>query len=190
MSLIPAIVQDAQTGQVLMLGFTNQEAMDLTEATGWIHFYSRSRQSLWLKGETSGNRLKLIQSQWDCDRDAILYQAVPSGPTCHTGNVSCFSESTKAYDYFKNFESYLKERISQSLEDPSRSYTQRLYNGTKGYLVRKLLEEAAEVSEAFVENQDNLKEEAADLLYHLFVLLIKADTPMTSIMATLDQRRK
>lgn len=189
-TLLPAIVQDALTGQVLMLGYTNLEAQRLTDETGWIHFYSRSRNALWLKGETSGNRLKLISKAWDCDQDTLLYCAVPLGPTCHTGSPSCFSKDSTNFDTLLRLESKLKSRVGDPLSGTDTSYTQKLFKGTKGYMIRKLLEEAAEVSDAFVENQDNLADEAADLLYHLIVLLIKADLPLEMVFQVLSNRDK
>ncbi len=185
---MPAVVQHALTGQVLMVGFTNDEAQEATAKSGLIHFYSRSRNQLWLKGETSGNYLKCTEIAWDCDRDTLLYQAIPLGPTCHTGASSCFGATPQTFDYLQRLEDKLKQRIQTPLATQDKSYTQKLFNGTKGYMIRKLIEEAAEVSDAFVEDQKNLPDEAADLLYHLIVLLIRANTPIQSVFNVLTER--
>lgn len=215
--LIPTIIQDQKTGQVLMLAYSNQEAMEKTKETGKVHFFSRSRQKLWLKGETSGNFLNLVSTSLDCDQDALLYQVRPSGPTCHRLTTSCFdgddqpevmgtsqsknkfqseseSESESArtsqsFDYLIKLQESLKLRLeTQAADRPS--YTQKLFNGTKGYLSRKLIEETGEVVEAFTEGNANLADEIADLLYHLSVLMIKANLSFESVYDVLESRKK
>lgn len=208
-ALIPAVIQHAITGQVLMVGFTNAVAQDATDKTGFVHFYSRSRQQLWRKGETSGNGLKLISKAWDCDQDTLLYQVIPQGPTCHTGAISCFDNANSDFssaepppcpsnalspiqssDYLLALEARLKARSAQVLAVGENSYTQRLIQGTKGHLMRKLLEEAAEVADAFVEDQENLADEAADLLYHLLVLLQRSDLSLGEVYSVLQSRER
>ena len=155
-----AIVQDADTDRVLMLGWMNEEAERLTRETGDVWFWSRSRERLWRKGETSGNTLAVRELRDDCDGDALLVRAAPAGPTCHTGSISCFAPS-------------LWRTIAQRAgERPEGSYTAELLNAGVGACARKVGEEAAEVTVAALDESDErLVEEAADLVYHLYVLL-------------------
>lgn len=155
-----AIVQDARTDRVLMLGWMNEEAERLTRETGEVWFWSRSRERLWRKGETSGNTLAVEELRDDCDGDALLVRAVPAGPTCHTGATSCFAPG-------------LWRTIAQrAAERPEGSYTAELLNAGVGACARKVGEEAVEVTVAALdETDDRLVEEAADLVYHLYVLL-------------------
>ncbi|MBM7561398.1 bifunctional phosphoribosyl-AMP cyclohydrolase/phosphoribosyl-ATP diphosphatase HisIE [Fusibacter tunisiensis] len=185
MQLIPTIIQNANTGQVLMLGYTNDEAIEKTRETGLVHFYSRSRNCLWLKGETSGNTLEFVSSRIDCDSDTLLYLAIPAGPTCHTGNISCFDATEVSFDFFTNFARYINQKSTHARPG---SYTVKLLEGSKSYLMRKLVEESAEVSEAFIESQANLVDEVADLMYHLTVLMQRADISYTDVYATLQTR--
>lgn len=186
MQLIPTIIQDAQTGQVLMLGYSNEEAIQKTRETGFVHFYSRSRKCLWLKGETSGNTLKFLDSRLDCDEDTLIYTVIPSGPACHTGNISCFDASMESFDYFTGYAEYLRSKTENPREG---SYTQKLLTGSRSYLMRKLVEEAAEVSEAFIESQDNLVDEVADLFYHLTVLMQRSRLSYQKVYDVLNQRK-
>ncbi len=160
MTLKAAIVQDARTNRVLMLGWMNEEAERLTRETGEVWFWSRSRDELWRKGETSGNTLAVEELRDDCDGDALLVRVVPAGPTCHTGSVSCFAPG-------------LWRTIAQrAAERPGGSYTTELLNAGIGASARKVGEEAVEVAVAALdESDDRLIEEAADLVYHLYVLL-------------------
>ena len=160
MNLKTAIVQDAQTNRVLMLGWMNEEAERLTRETGEVWFWSRSREQLWRKGETSGNTLAVEELRDDCDGDALLVRAAPAGPTCHTGSVSCFAPA-------------LWRTIAQRAEErPEGSYTAELLDAGVGACARKLGEEAIEVTVAALDETDErLVEEAADLVYHLYVLL-------------------
>ncbi|HEY8724235.1 MAG TPA: bifunctional phosphoribosyl-AMP cyclohydrolase/phosphoribosyl-ATP diphosphatase HisIE [Gaiellaceae bacterium] len=160
MTLKAAIVQDAQTNRVLMLGWMNDEAERLTRETGEVWFWSRSREQLWRKGETSGNTLAVEEIRDDCDGDALVVRATPAGPTCHTGATSCFAPA-------------LWRTISRrAAERPEGSYTTELLNAGIGATARKVGEEAVEVVVAALDETDErVIEEAADLVYHLYVLL-------------------
>lgn len=165
--LVPVIVQDACTMQVLMLGYMNEEAYEMTRKTQLITFYSRSRQQLWLKGESSGNYLHVVDMFLDCDQDVILVLANPSGPTCHTGKKSCFADETsKGYLY------RLQQTINQRIEDNVKgSYTNMLFTKGVNKVAQKVGEEAVElIIEAKDDNIDLFKNEAADLLYHMLIL--------------------
>lgn len=166
--LVPVVIQDNTTLQVLMAGYMNEEAYRKTEDEGLVTFYSRSRQSLWTKGETSGNYLRVVTIETDCDSDTILIKAEPAGPVCHTGTWSCFGEqSAKGFIY--RLEDIINSRIE---EDSSGSYTSRLFNEGTGKIAQKVGEEAVElVIEAMGDNIGLFKNEAADLLYHLLILL-------------------
>lgn len=168
--LVPVIVQNANTLQVLMLGYMNEEAYQKTKSTGLVTFYSRSKQRLWTKGESSGNTLKLVDIKIDCDNDSILVFANPTGPTCHTGATSCFKEETS-----KGFIYELEQTISQRIDQNDvNSYTNELYLRGINKVAQKVGEEAVElVIEAKDQNDDLFKNEAADLLYH-FLILLKA----------------
>ncbi len=168
--LVPVIVQNANTLQVLMLGYMNEEAYQKTKSTGLVTFYSRSKQRLWTKGESSGNTLKLVDIKIDCDNDSILVFANPTGPTCHTGATSCFKEETS-----KGFIYELEQTISQRIDQNNvNSYTNELYLRGINKVAQKVGEEAVElVIEAKDQNDDLFKNEAADLLYH-FLILLKA----------------
>lgn len=168
--LVPAIIQDARSGRVLMLGYMNRAAYQKTLESGRVTFYSRSRQVLWTKGETSGNYLHLVEIRPDCDGDTLLVKAIPAGPVCHTGRDTCFGEENRPGERFlEQLEQIIASRRTAS---PERSYTARLMAGGVGEVGRKLSEEATEVLlAALVESPERLVEEAADLLYHLLVLL-------------------
>ncbi len=160
MTLKAAIVQDARTNRVLMLGWMNEEAERLTRETGEAWFWSRSREQLWRKGESSGNTLAVEEFRDDCDGDALLVRVVPAGPTCHTGSVSCFAPGL------------WRTIAERAAERPEGSYTTELLNAGIGASARKVGEEAVEVAVAALdESDDRLIEEAADLVYHLYVLL-------------------
>jgi len=172
-----AIVQDAGTDRVLMLGWMNEEAERLTRETGDVWFWSRSRERLWRKGETSGNTLAVRELRDDCDGDALLVRAAPSGPTCHTGSVTCFAPS-------------LWRTISErAAERPEGSYTAELLNAGVGACARKLGEEAVEVTVAALdESEERLVEEAADLVYHLYVLLAARGVDLAQVEDALGAR--
>ncbi|MDE5961147.1 MAG: bifunctional phosphoribosyl-AMP cyclohydrolase/phosphoribosyl-ATP diphosphatase HisIE [Duncaniella sp.] len=166
--LLPVIVQDSVTLRVLMLGYMNREAFDLTCSTGHVTFYSRTRSCLWTKGETSGHFLDVVDMYSDCDNDTLLIKAIPHGPTCHRGTVSCFD--TPAEDGFIRSLSALIQR--RHAEMPEDSYTTRLFIKGVKKIAQKVGEEAVEsVVEAVDGNRDRFTYEACDLIYHLLVLV-------------------
>ena len=185
--LIPVIIQNTSTLQVLMLGYMNKEAYDKTKADGLVTFYSRSKQRLWTKGESSNNFLKVDDIQLDCDNDTILIKATPSGPTCHTGTTSCFNEETS-----KGFLYELEKTINQRIdEDDSESYTNRLFKRGINKVAQKVGEEAVEVViEAKDDDADLFKNEVADLIYHTLILLKAKNTSLNEIESVLSTRNK
>ncbi|MFH0770205.1 MAG: bifunctional phosphoribosyl-AMP cyclohydrolase/phosphoribosyl-ATP diphosphatase HisIE [Candidatus Peregrinibacteria bacterium] len=186
--LLPAIVQDVNTGQVLMLGYMNVQALQQTQETGFVTFFSRSKKRLWKKGEISGNTLRFISASCDCDSDTILIRAIPMGPTCHTGKQSCFSSPESALETLGN----LIETIRKRAENGSRkSYTKRLLGGGIEAYGAKVLEEAEEVVRAARnEGKQRTVEEAADILYHLFVLMRGQRIEIEDVAAELRRRRQ
>lgn len=168
--LIPAIVQDVETHRVLMLGWMNAAAIERTFDSGRVTFFSRSRQELWTKGETSGNHLSFVGMKADCDRDALLVRARPHGPTCHTGTDTCWEEENRDHAAFLNvLESVIATRDA---EGDDQSYTVRLLQAGAKKISQKVGEEGVETAlEGAAGSEDKLAEEAADLLYHLLVLL-------------------
>lgn len=186
--LIPAIVQDADTRVVLMLGFMNKEAFDKTMATKKVTFYSRSRQTLWTKGETSGNFLNLVDIKIDCDNDTLLVKAHPIGPTCHKGTDTCWAEDNKGISL-----SVLQEKIARELQElPSDSDLTNLLN--KGG-VNKLAQEVGENAlETIIQvtngSQEKLTEKSADLLFHLLALLAKQNVSIETVLEQVNQRIK
>ena len=185
--LVPAVVQDADTLQVLMLGYMNAEAVAKTQDTGLVTFYSRSRQELWTKGETSGNILSLVSLNVDCDSDTLLVKARPEGPTCHLGETSCFG--TMGPDGV-GFVAYLDDLIrKRKTADASESYTAKLLQGPLVKAAQKVGEEGVETALAAVaEDVDSFKGEAADLIYHLLVLLAAKDVPLSDVIEVLKSR--
>jgi phosphoribosyl-AMP cyclohydrolase / phosphoribosyl-ATP pyrophosphohydrolase len=185
--LVPAVIQDDQTGKVLMLGYMNQEAYGKTEAEGVVTFFSRSKQRLWTKGETSNNFLHVRQIMVDCDGDTLLIKASPDGPTCHTGADTCFEEVNRAKGQFLN---YLQAIIHDRKVNPSEaSYTTSLFNKGINKIAQKVGEEAVElVIEAKDNNDDLFRGEAADLLFHFLVLLEQKDLDLDDIIAVLQTR--
>jgi phosphoribosyl-AMP cyclohydrolase / phosphoribosyl-ATP pyrophosphohydrolase len=183
--LVPVIVQDVYSLQVLMLGYMNEEAYNSTKATGKVTFFSRSKNRLWMKGETSGHTLDLVDMRFDCDQDAVLILANANGPTCHTGSKSCFGkEESKGFVY--QLEATIQERISSN--DPS-SYTNQLYRKGINKVAQKVGEEAVElVIEAKDDNAELFKNEAADLLYHYLILLHAKGTNLQEIESVLKGR--
>ena len=183
--LVPAIIQDAQTMQVLMLGYMNREAFDKTRKSGNVTFFSRSKNRLWMKGESSGNTLTLVDLKLDCDNDTLLIYAIPKGPTCHTGSTSCFKDET-AKGFVYQLEKTINDRIDSN--DPN-SYTNELYQQGINKVAQKVGEEAVElVIEAKDSNDDLFKNEAADLIYHLLILLKKKNMSFTQIEKVLKSR--
>ncbi len=169
--LVPAIIQDATTRKVLMLGYMNQESLKKTTDTGLVTFYSRSRQKLWTKGETSGNYLKLVDIKVDCDNDTLLIQAKPKGPVCHTGSDTCWGDTNEASPLM--FLTQLQDFIEKRHEEmPEGSYTTSLFRDGLNRMAQKVGEEALElVIEATNGTKERMIYEGADMLYHLIVLL-------------------
>ena len=185
--LVPVIIQHIHTNQVLMLGYMNQEALDKTQAEGKVTFFSRSKNRLWTKGETSGNFLFLKEIAVDCDNDTLLIKAAPQGPTCHTGSTSCFKEETPT-----GFLYQLEDTIEQRIADGSgKSYTSTLFKRGVNKVAQKVGEEAVElVIESKDNNLDLFKNEAADLLYHFLILLKTKDVKLKDIEEVLEGRVK
>ncbi|WP_334022321.1 bifunctional phosphoribosyl-AMP cyclohydrolase/phosphoribosyl-ATP diphosphatase HisIE [Alteromonas sp. S015] len=188
-NLLPAIVQDALSGKVLMQGYMDQDALAKTLETGKVTFFSRSKQRLWTKGETSGNTLDLVSVACDCDQDSLLVLANPNGPTCHTGVESCwFDGNTPAFTFLADLERVLAARKEA---DPKSSYTASLYNKGIKRIAQKVGEEGVETAlAATVHDKEELKNEAADLLYHLTVLLQASDMSLNDALNVLRERHK
>lgn len=190
--LTPAIVQDVETGSVLMLGWMNPEARRLTTETGLVHFWSRSRERLWIKGETSGNTLALVSIAEDCDSDAWLVTVRPSGPTCHTGSDTCWGEARPG---FGSLDRLWQTIVERRRELPEGSYTTTLLTGGAETVGRKVSEEAVEVLLAAKDhaagNADDarLAEEVGDLLYHLLVLCAERGLDPAQVFSVLEGRR-
>jgi phosphoribosyl-AMP cyclohydrolase / phosphoribosyl-ATP pyrophosphohydrolase len=204
--LAPCVVQDFATGEVLMLAYVSSESLEMTLESGELHFHSRSRDQIWKKGETSGNFMRLRQLRYDCDGDALVALVDPAGPACHTGQRSCFyrevlgSASTRkdappapgepfpvSYEALTDLERTLRSR---SLERPEGSYTVKLLEDRE-LIGAKVEEEAEEVIRAAREETDErVAEEAADLLYHLSVLLVSRGVPQSAVLEVLNGRRR
>ncbi|MBO7140061.1 MAG: bifunctional phosphoribosyl-AMP cyclohydrolase/phosphoribosyl-ATP diphosphatase HisIE [Prevotella sp.] len=187
--LVPAIIQDADTRQVLMLGFMNREAYDKTVATGKVTFWSRSRQTLWTKGETSGNFLNMVSMAVDCDNDTLLVKVHPDGPTCHTGTDTCWGEENTPVSSLQ-FISDLQDFIEKRKEEmPEGSYTTRLFRDGIAKISQKVGEEALEtVIEAISGPDDKLIYEAGDMIYHLLVMLTARGLRIEDIAEELRRR--
>ncbi|HEX2921771.1 MAG TPA: bifunctional phosphoribosyl-AMP cyclohydrolase/phosphoribosyl-ATP diphosphatase HisIE [Bacteroidales bacterium] len=185
--LVPAVIQDNETMQVLMVGYMNEEALEKTIKENKVTFFSRSKNRLWTKGETSGNFLLVKTIMADCDSDSILIKVDPVGPTCHEGTTSCFKEETA-----KGFQYRLQKIINQRIEDNAGdSYTNKLFRKGINKVAQKVGEEAVElVIESKDDNMDLFKNEAADLLYHLLILLKAKGTTMEEIEDVLKKRHK
>jgi phosphoribosyl-ATP pyrophosphohydrolase/phosphoribosyl-AMP cyclohydrolase len=194
--LIPGIVQD-RSGEVRMLAWLNREALQLTLDTGFVTFWSRSRQALWTKGETSGNRLKLVQVRPDCDADALLILAEPEGPSCHRGTRSCFDASLlgepgadpwpTTLPWLGRLEALLQSRKANA--DLAGSYTQKLFAQGVDRIAKKVVEEAGEVILAAKnDNREDFLGEAADLLFHLDMLLLERGASLLEVVEVLHQR--
>jgi len=188
-NLIPAIIQHAATGAILMQGFMNQEALTATLNTGKATFFSRSKQGLWVKGETSGNFLNVEQVVTDCDQDSLLIACTPIGPTCHLGTESCFPEQKLTT---QNFLSQLERVIeSKKGDDPKESYTAHLFSRGTTKMAQKVGEEGVEVALAAVaETKEDLLGECADLFYHTLVLLADQKIELSEVMSVLQERHK
>jgi phosphoribosyl-ATP pyrophosphohydrolase/phosphoribosyl-AMP cyclohydrolase len=187
--LIPAIIQDNKTNKVLMLGFMNEEAYRLTKETGKVTFFSRTRNCLWTKGETSGNFLSVKQILTDCDKDTLLIKAAPSGPVCHTGSDTCFGEQNREDVMFlKHLQNFIEQRRQ---EMPEGSYTTSLFIKGVNRMAQKVGEEAVEtVIEATNGTEEGLIYEASDMIYHLIVLLTGKGLRIEDLARELMKRHK
>jgi len=187
-NLMPAIIQHAVSGEVLMLGYMNQEALGVTQSSGKVTFYSRTKERLWTKGETSENYLNVVSITPDCDNDTLLVLVNPLGPTCHKGNNSCFHPAETDWAFLYQLEELL---ASRKTADPESSYTAKLYaSGTKR-IAQKVGEEGVETAlAATVNDRFELKNEASDLIYHLLVLLQDQDLNLSAVIENLRQRHK
>ncbi|MCU0447343.1 MAG: bifunctional phosphoribosyl-AMP cyclohydrolase/phosphoribosyl-ATP diphosphatase HisIE [Microscillaceae bacterium] len=185
--LIPAIIQDARTRKVLMLGYMNQAALAKTQAEKIVTFYSRSKQRLWTKGETSHNFLEVVDIQADCDNDTLLILVNPRGPVCHTGSDTCFDEKNEG-DFFSQLEAIIQNYKQNPQEG---SYTSSLFKKGINKIAQKVGEEAIEVViESKDQNMDLFKNECADLLYHLLVLLTEKGTSFSEVVEVLQSRHQ
>ena len=187
--LIPAIIQDNVTKKVLMLGYMNYDSLNRTIKTKKITFFSRSRNSIWVKGETSGNFLNLVDISLDCDKDALLLKVIPKGPVCHEGSDTCWSEDNKSsYGFLSILEKIINER---KLSKSNKSYVSKLFSGDQNRIIQKVGEEAVEL---LIESKDNNKqkfiEESADLLFHFLILLNKKNIKLDDIINELQLRNK
>ena len=186
--LVPAIIQDAQTKNVLMLGYMNQEAVDKTQETKKVTFFSRSKKRLWTKGEESGNFLNLVKIQNDCDGDTLLISVNPVGPTCHKGSDTCWNdENTANFGFLSQLESVIEERRTSS--DSSESYVASLFEKGINKIAQKVGEEAIEtVIEAKDDNDDLFLNESADLLFHYLILLRAKGFSLNDVVKILEGR--
>ncbi|GAA4016764.1 bifunctional phosphoribosyl-AMP cyclohydrolase/phosphoribosyl-ATP diphosphatase HisIE [Sphingomonas swuensis] len=185
--LLPAVVQDAATGVVLMLGYMDRAALAETLDSGQVTFFSRSKQRLWRKGETSGNVLRLVDLRTDCDSDALLVRADPAGPTCHLGTASCFAVAEEGASWLGTLERIVADRAAAPATE---SYTARLL-ADPGKAAQKVGEEGVEVALAAVSRDtDGVAEEAADLLFHLLVVLRSREIPLSSVIDRLRERHE
>ncbi|HLV00184.1 MAG TPA: bifunctional phosphoribosyl-AMP cyclohydrolase/phosphoribosyl-ATP diphosphatase HisIE [Acidobacteriota bacterium] len=186
--LLPAIVQDVETGRVLMLGYMNRQALEHTLNSGEVTFWSRSREALWTKGETSGNKLTLEGVYPDCDNDTLLVVVRPLGPTCHRGTLSCFSETSKGLsrlEFLGELQQLIRKRRA---ELPEGSYTTRLFHAGVEEIAKKVGEEGVEVALSAFQSPQRSLEESADLIYHLLVLLVARDLTFQDVIAELESR--
>lgn len=186
--LLPVVVQHADSGVLLMLGYMTEQALAATERTGHVTFYSRTKQRLWTKGETSGNILQLVSISPDCDNDTLLILARPQGPTCHLGRTSCFGDTRHHWHFLQQLEQLLEQRKQA---DPDSSYTAGLYASGIKRIAQKVGEEGVETALAAVAGDDGeLINEASDLLYHLLVLLHARQLDLGQIITNLHARHQ
>lgn len=187
-NLMPVIIQHYISGEVLMLGYMNQEALAQTLSSGKVTFYSRTKQRLWTKGETSGNFLNVVNISTDCDNDTLLILVNPIGPTCHTGTNSCFKNSKTEWGFLYDLEQLLGSRKQA---DPNTSYTAKLYHDGTKRIAQKVGEEGVETAlAATVKDKEELKNESADLIYHLLVLLQDQNLSLQDVIGILKARHK
>lgn len=186
--LLPAIIQDAYTNKVLMLGYMNEEAYEKTQETKKVTFYSRSKERLWTKGESSENYLNLVSMSVDCDQDAILVKAIPDGPTCHTGADTCWNEKNESIGFINKLEDVIEGRKNG---DDEKSYVKSLFNKGINKIAQKVGEEAVEV---VIEAKDNDEElflnESADLLFHYLILLQAKGYKLKDVIKILEGRHR
>ena len=180
--LLPAIIQDFNSKDILMLGFMNEEALERTLSENKVTFFSRTQGKLWRKGDTSGNSLCVKDIAIDCDKDTILVQAVNDGPTCHEGSYSCFGEQMFS---LQKLEKIISDK---STADPQSSYTASLIKNGTAEIAKKVNEEAGETSISAVSKDGRIEEEAADLMYHLLVLLYDAGSNLNEVIKVLENR--
>ena len=184
--LVPAVIQDAATNKVLMLGFMNEAALDKTNELQHVTFFSRSKNRLWTKGEESGNYLFVKEIKIDCDNDTLLVQVNPAGPVCHTGADTCWNEKNETDNFLEKLENIIAER---KINPTEKSYTSSLFKKGINKIAQKVGEEAIElVIEAKDDNADLFKDEAADLLFHYLILLQAKDFKLNDIIQTLRSR--
>ncbi len=187
--ILPAIIQDAQTNEVLMLGFMNQEAYEKTVSEGKVTFYSRTKERLWTKGEESGNFMDVIEISEDCDADTLLIRVHPQGPACHTGMRTCFGETAR--DNLAFLQSLQSLLISRKEELPENSYTAKLFQNGPRKIAKKVGEEAAElIIEAMDSDDEKFLNEAADLLFHMCILLVDRGYSLGNITEILAERHQ
>ncbi len=188
--LVPAIIQDAQTLNVLMLGYMNQEAFDKTQSTGKVTFFSRTKNRLWTKGEESGNFLNLVDIKLDCDSDSLLIKVNPVGPTCHTGTDTCWKEDNdQSFGFISKLEDTITNRIENA--DASKSYVASLFKKGINKVAQKVGEEAVEVVIEAKDNNDELfLNESADLLFHYLMLLQAKGYKLNDVVNVLKGREK
>jgi len=185
--LMPAIIQDHETLEVLMLGYMNEEALEISQSSGFATFYSRTRRTLWTKGETSGNKLTIKKIIHDCDNDTLLILAKNSGPTCHLNNNSCFIGAPSSSSILDE----LEQTIDTRFKDAKRSsYTYQLYVDGIKEIAKKITEEAGEVSISAVTDDGRVIDESADLMYHLLVMLRKLNLSHSDVLQELKNRSK
>ncbi|MEL7448064.1 MAG: bifunctional phosphoribosyl-AMP cyclohydrolase/phosphoribosyl-ATP diphosphatase HisIE [Pseudomonadota bacterium] len=186
--LVPAVVQDAVSGHTLMLGYMNQDALNKTLDTGLVTFFSRSRQALWTKGETSGNRLHLVDLDSDCDNDTLLVRARRTGPVCHTGTVTCFDgrAAQSGFGFLGTLEQVIAKRLNEA---PDSSYTAKLAASGLRRIAQKVGEEGVEVALAATAGDDaEVVSESADLLFHLLLLLKRRNLSLADVATELHRR--
>lgn len=191
--LVAGVIQHAVTGRVLMVGYLNEESLELTRATGRVHFWSRSRGELWEKGATSGNYLNVVDINVDCDGDALLITADPAGPTCHTGSTGCFANTVASDQGFAALEDLWTTITSRIESPPPDSYTASLADGGPDLTGRKLVEEATETLIAAKNHAEGdaavrVVEESADVVYHLLALLAERGIPASDVITELRRR--
>lgn len=183
--LIPAIIQDYETLEILMLGYMNKEALEISQSSGFATFYSRTQKKIWTKGETSGNKLSIKNIRHDCDKDTLLVLAKNSGPTCHLNNNSCFLDAPSSQNITNELEQTIDARFK---EGNISSYTYQLYKDGIKEIAKKVTEEAGEVSISAATNDGRVIDETADLIYHLLVMLRKLNLSYSDVLQELKNR--